>query len=116
MNRKNHLLIAIVTVAFMLLPVFTFAAAPAAIPLIFGIRLEFIIFALTLIGVAVFHNKTMFVALGGLLSLLILKYLFLPDYSFIEHITGTTDQEGEWRTLFKSYWPAIWVWHTGQNL
>ena len=91
--------IAIITMAFLLLPVFTFAAAPAAIPLFFGIRLEFIIFALTLIGVAVFHNKTMFVALGGLLALLILKYLFLPDYSFIEHITGTTEQEGEWRTL-----------------
>ena len=99
MNRNNHVLIAIITVAFMLLPVFTFAAVPAAIPLIFGIRLEFIIFALTLVGVAVFHNKTMFVALGGLLSLLILKYLFLPDYSFLEHITGTAGQEGEWRTL-----------------
>ncbi|MDO9257269.1 MAG: hypothetical protein Q7U54_17245 [Bacteroidales bacterium] len=99
MNRNNHVLIAIITVAFLLLPALTFAAVPAVIPLIFGIRLEFIFFALTLIGVAVFHNKTMFVALGGLLSLLILKYLFLPDYSFIEHISGTADQEGEWRTL-----------------
>ena len=99
MNLNNKVLITMITGAFMLLPVFTFAAVPAAIPLIFGIRLEFIIFALTLIGVAVFHNKTMFVALGGLISLLILKYLFLPDYSFVEHITGTADQEGEWRTL-----------------
>jgi Na+/H+ antiporter NhaD/arsenite permease-like protein len=99
MNLNNKVFITMVTGAFLLLPVFTFAAVPAAIPLILGIRLEFIIFALTLIGVAVFHNKTMFVALGGLLSLLILKYLFLPDYSFIEHITGTVDQEGEWRTL-----------------
>jgi len=99
MNNKNKALIALITGAFMLLPVFTFAAVPAAIPLIFGIRLEFIIFALTLVGVAVFHHKTMYVALAGLASLLILKFLFLPDYSFIEHITGTADQEGEWRTL-----------------
>jgi len=99
MNLSNKVLISLITGAFLLLPVFTFAAVPAAIPLIFGIRLEFAIFALTLIGVAVFHNKTMFVALGGLLSLLILKYLFLPDYSFVEHISGTSDQEGEWRTL-----------------
>lgn len=99
MNLNKKVLIAMITGAFILFPVFTFAAVPAAIPLIFGIRLEFIIFALTLIGVAVFHNKTMFVALAGLISLLILKYLFLPDYSFIEHITGTADQEGEWRTL-----------------
>jgi Na+/H+ antiporter NhaD/arsenite permease-like protein len=99
MNLNNKVLIALISAAFMLLPVFTFAAVPSAIPLVFGIRLEFIIFALTLIGVAVFHNKTMFVALGGLVALLILKYLFLPDYSFIEHITGTANQEGEWRTL-----------------
>jgi len=99
MNLNNKVLIALITGAFMLLPVFTFAAVPAIIPLIFGIRLEFVIFALTLVGVAVFHHKTMFVALAGLASLLILKYLFLPDYSFIEHISGNADQEGEWRTL-----------------
>lgn len=99
MKLNIKVLIAMITGTFLLLPVFTFAAIPAAIPLFFGIRFEFIIFALTLIGVAVFHNKTMFVALGGLLALLILKYLVLPDYSFIEHITGTADQEGEWRTI-----------------
>lgn len=96
MNIKNK---ALITGAFMLLPVFTFAAVPAAIPLVFGIRLEFIIFAFTLVGVAVFHHKTMFVALGGLAALLILKYLFLPDYSFIDHISGSAHEEGEWRTL-----------------
>jgi Na+/H+ antiporter NhaD/arsenite permease-like protein len=99
MNLKNKALIAMITGAFLLLPVFTFAAVPAAIPLIFGIRLEFIIFALTLVGVAVFHHQTMYVALGGLVALLILKYLFLPDYSFIEHLTGSAHEEGEWRTL-----------------
>ncbi|MEI6060408.1 MAG: citrate transporter [Bacteroidota bacterium] len=84
---------------FTFLPLFTFAAVPTSIPLIFGIRAEFILFALTLIGVAVFHNKTMFVALTGLVAILVLKYLFLPDYSFIEHISGTVGKEGEWRTL-----------------
>jgi Na+/H+ antiporter NhaD/arsenite permease-like protein len=99
MNLNKKALIAMITGAFMLLPVFTFAATPAAIPLIFGIRLEFILFALTLVGVAVFHHKTMYVALAGLGVILISKYIFLPDYSFIEHITGTATQEGEWRTL-----------------
>jgi Na+/H+ antiporter NhaD/arsenite permease-like protein len=99
MNLNKKVLIAMITGAFLLLPVFTFAAVPSAIPLVFGIRLEFIIFALTLIGVAVFHHKTMFVALGGLAALLILKYLFLPEFSFIEHLTGTADKEGEWRIL-----------------
>jgi Na+/H+ antiporter NhaD/arsenite permease-like protein len=99
MYPKNKALIALITGTFMLMPVFTFAAAPAAIPLIFGIRPEFILFAITLIGVAVFHNKTMYVALVGLAAILILKYIFIPDYSFIEHISGTADMEGEWRTL-----------------
>jgi Na+/H+ antiporter NhaD/arsenite permease-like protein len=92
-------LIALATCTFLLMPVLTYASVPAAIPLLFGIRPEFIIFVLTLLGVAVFHHKTMFVALGGLATLLLLKYLFLPDYSFIEHITGSGGEEGEWRTL-----------------
>jgi Na+/H+ antiporter NhaD/arsenite permease-like protein len=99
MNRNRKVLIAMITGVLLLLPVFTFAAVPSAIPIIFGIRLEFVIFALTLIGVAVFHHKTMFVALGGLATLLILKYLFLPEFSFIEHLAGTSDKEGEWRIL-----------------
>jgi len=99
MKLRSKPLIALITGVFLLLPVFTFASVPSAIPLIFGIRLEFIIFALTLIGVAVFHHKTMYVALGGLAAILILKYLFLPDYSFIEHLTGNANEEGEWRTL-----------------
>jgi Na+/H+ antiporter NhaD/arsenite permease-like protein len=99
MNLKNKALIALITGAFLLLPSITFAAVPAAVPIIFGIRLEFIIFALTLVGVAVFHHKTMYVALGGLLTILILKYIFMPDFSFINHLTGDSHHEGEWRTL-----------------
>lgn len=83
---------------FMLLPVFTFASVTSAIPLIGGIRLEFIIFALTLVGVALFHNKTMYVALTGLLALLLLKYIF-SDFSLTEHILGAEGKEGEWRVL-----------------
>ena len=99
MHLNTKASISLITGVFILLPVFTFAAVPAVIPLIFGIRLEFIIFALTLVGVAVFHHKTMIVALTGLVAILLLKYIFVPNYSFIEHITGTPDIEGEWRTL-----------------
>lgn len=89
----------LVIIAFLLLPVFSYAASPMAIPLVFGIRMEFILFALTLIGVAVFHNKTMYVALIGLASILILKYIFMPDFSLVEHIVGNGTKEGEWRIL-----------------
>ena len=99
MDFNKKALIVMITGVFILLPVFTFAAVPAAIPLVFGIRLEFFLFALTLVGVAVFHHKTMYVALIGLVSLILLKYIFLPDFSFIGHITGNAEHEGEWRTL-----------------
>lgn len=92
-------IITTLTTVLLLLPAFTFAAVPATVPIIFGIRLEFILFALTLIGVAVFHHKTMYVALAGLFAILVLKYIFLPDFSFITHISGDLNHEGEWRTL-----------------
>ncbi len=68
------------------------------VPSIAGIRLEFILFALTLIGVAVFHHKTMYVALTGLAAILIVKYAF-SDFSMVSHLVGTHSREGEWRIL-----------------
>jgi Na+/H+ antiporter NhaD/arsenite permease-like protein len=68
------------------------------VPSIAGIRLEFILFALTLIGVAVFHHKTMYVALTGLAAILIVKYAF-SDFSIVSHLFGTPSKEGEWRIL-----------------
>ena len=75
------------------------AAESYAMPHIAGIRLEFILFALTLIGVAVFHHKTMYVALAGLVAVLLFKWIFSPDFSLVEHIIGTGVREGEWRIL-----------------
>jgi Na+/H+ antiporter NhaD/arsenite permease-like protein len=91
--------IALITVIFVLFPVLTFASIAGIVPVVSGIRLEFIIFGLTLLGVAVFHHKTMMVALVGLSALLLVKYVFIPEYSFLTHITGTSASEGEWRTL-----------------
>jgi Na+/H+ antiporter NhaD/arsenite permease-like protein len=73
-------------------------AADGIMPAIAGIRLEFILFAITLIGVAVFHHKTMYVALCGLAAILISKYIF-TDFSITEHVIGTATKEGEWRIL-----------------
>ena len=82
-----------------LFPVMLFASQPGVITSIAGIRIEFILFALTLIGVAVFHQKTMYVALIGLTSILLFKFAFAPDFSLYEHILGSPAREGEWRTL-----------------
>jgi Na+/H+ antiporter NhaD/arsenite permease-like protein len=76
----------------------TIMAASGKMPAIFNIRLEFILFALTLIGVAVFHHKTMYVALTGLTAILLAKYIF-TDFSMTEHLIGSETKEGEWRIL-----------------
>jgi len=84
--------------AFLALTVQSISAADGSIPAVFGIRVEFILFALTLVGVAVFHHRTMYVALTGLVFILFLKYIF-SDFSLIEHIIGNHHHEGEWRIL-----------------
>ena len=41
----------------------------------------------------------MWVALSGLAAILASKYLFLNDFSFVQHIFGSVGHEGEWRVL-----------------
>jgi Na+/H+ antiporter NhaD/arsenite permease-like protein len=55
-------------------------------PLLLGIRVEFFLFALTLLGVALFHDRTLDVALTGLTSIVILKYLTAADFSMAHHL------------------------------
>ncbi len=55
-----------------------------------GIPLEFFIFALTLLGVAIFHKYTLRVALIGLTCLIILKMGFL-HFNFKEHLIAESD-------------------------
>ena len=55
----------------------TNASGLAAEPVfVFGIPVDFILFALTLLGVALFHHKTLQVALAGLAAILVYKFAF----------------------------------------
>jgi len=54
---------------------------------IFGIPVDFILFALTLIGVAVFHHKTLQVALSGLTAIVLYKLIF-TGFKFGTGLTG----------------------------
>jgi Na+/H+ antiporter NhaD/arsenite permease-like protein len=51
-------------------------ALAADAPTVSGIPLEFMLFALTLVGVALFHNQTFYVALTGLLTISVYKLVF----------------------------------------
>ena len=52
------------------------ASAASELPAVFGIPVDFILFGLTLIGVALFHHHTLRVALIGLASVTVYKLVF----------------------------------------
>ena len=58
----------------LLLPVSAFAEG--ALPTVGGIPIDFILFALTLLGVALFHHATLYVALTGLFTISLYKIVF----------------------------------------
>ena len=62
--------------AALLLASFPGVAAAAESPALFGVPVEFILFALTLLGVAVFHHYTLQVALTGLATIALYKLGF----------------------------------------
>lgn len=88
-----------------LAPAPLFAAGGSA-PSIGPIRIEFIIFGLILLGVALFHKHTFWVAVTGLTVLLLFKIFFGTGFNLFEHLFGDTafsDQlldkslrQGEW--------------------
>ena len=49
------------------------ATGTGAVPTLLGIRVEFLLFAATLIGVAVLHERAMVVALSGMAAILAFK-------------------------------------------
>jgi hypothetical protein len=64
-----------------------------------GIPLDFVLFALTLLGVALFHRYTLYVALGGMVAIALYKLLF-SDFAGIGGTTGLAALlSHEWVTL-----------------
>jgi Na+/H+ antiporter NhaD/arsenite permease-like protein len=55
---------------------------------------EFVLFILTLLGVALFHHHTLVVALCGLTSVSLYKVLFIPGFHFGHHMLE------EWQVVF----------------
>ena len=86
-------------------PAYLFASG-GSVPTLGPIRVEFIIFGMILLGVALFHKQTFWVAVIGLAVLLAFKLIFDPGFHFLHHLLGETplvDQlmdkglrQGEW--------------------
>jgi len=100
----------ITLIIFVLITVpFTLLAQNNSIPAVGGIRLEFLLFALTLVGVALFHKQTFWVAIIGLSSILIFKFIFDSNFNLFHHFFGENSfvqqlihkdlRQGEWSTI-----------------
>jgi Na+/H+ antiporter NhaD/arsenite permease-like protein len=82
------------------------SASSGKVPSVGPVRVEFIIFGLILVGVALLHKQTFWVAVTGLTVLMIFKFVFDPGFHFMEHVFGQStmyDQlmhknlrQGEW--------------------
>jgi Na+/H+ antiporter NhaD/arsenite permease-like protein len=59
----------------------TAAASAAGGPTVLGVPVDFVLFGLTLLGVALFHHKTMQVAVTGLVVITTYKILFSPFHT-----------------------------------
>lgn len=64
------------------------SASSGKVPSVGSVRVEFIIFGLILVGVALLHKQTFWVAVTGLTILLIFKFIFDPGFHFMEHVFG----------------------------
>jgi Na+/H+ antiporter NhaD/arsenite permease-like protein len=74
-------------------------AEPVEIISLFGIPVDFILFALTLAGVALFHHKTLQVALTGLATIVLYKLLF-TGFKFGNGLEGLVlHMQHEWVVL-----------------
>jgi Na+/H+ antiporter NhaD/arsenite permease-like protein len=101
--KKLSLVIALLLSPFLLM------AADGKVPSLGPIRFEFIIFALILVGVALFHKQTFKVAVIGVSVLIVFKFIFVSQFNMIEHLFGTNGfsaqimdkdlRQGEWGIL-----------------
>jgi len=89
MKRSRLFLVTLLGVA---LPSVAMASVTAGSPAVFGIHVEFVIFGLILLGIALFHRRTFEVAVTGLVVLLAFKLAF-TNFHLIRH--------------FRNEWPML---------
>jgi Na+/H+ antiporter NhaD/arsenite permease-like protein len=91
---------------FLLLTPVILTASTGEPPSLGPVRFEFIIFGMILLGVAFFHRHTFWVAVTGLVVLILFKIIFDPGFNFAHHFFGERSfiqqladrrlREGEW--------------------
>jgi Na+/H+ antiporter NhaD/arsenite permease-like protein len=103
LNRNIKKMLILSLILFTPLSLF---AAGRSVPSVGPVRVEFILFGLILLGVALLHKQTFWVAVTGLTVLITFKLVFDPGFHFFEHVFGTNGfgeqlmdknlRQGEW--------------------
>ena len=88
-------------------------ASDGKVPSVGPVRVEFIIFALILIGVALFNKQTFKVAIIGVSALILFKFIFVSHFDMFGHLFGTNSfsaqiidknmRQGEWGILLNLF-------------
>ncbi|MBF0206718.1 MAG: citrate transporter [Oligoflexia bacterium] len=77
--------------------------------MIFEIPFEFMLLAITLLGVIFFHRRSTYIAVVGALSVLCYKYLFTSNFFWSVHMFGSGasggngNEHGEWKILLNLF-------------
>lgn len=108
-KKNNRAIIFTGITALLFIPLTTWATASSVPPSLGYIRLEFVLFALTLLSVAIFHRHTMKVALIGLATILLFKFIFDSSFDLITHLFGETPLYEQLlnKELRQGEWPII---------
>ncbi|MEZ4909649.1 MAG: SLC13 family permease [Saprospiraceae bacterium] len=107
--KHSSLKVALPFILLLFMPILLLASTGGTAHEIAGIRIEFILFGLTLFSVAIFHHKTFEVAVIGLFVIVLYKLIFTSGYPFQEHFLGENSlidqlkdkhlRQGEWGIL-----------------
>jgi Na+/H+ antiporter NhaD/arsenite permease-like protein len=111
---KNSLAWGVMAFLLVFMPVLAIASGHGGtldpnVPTLLGIRVEFVLFALVLLGVALFHNQTFYVAVTGLIVITLFKIFFDSGFSLVEHLIGETpmlDQIVD-KSMRQGEWPVV---------
>ncbi|MDP4184645.1 MAG: citrate transporter [Bacteroidota bacterium] len=108
MGKKGKILIAVLLLTI-LFPMMLWASTGTGIPSVCSIRFEFILFGMTLLGIAFSHRHTLSFALIGLATIVAFKLIFDHSFPWMEHFFGNHPigmqiihkeiRSGEWSVL-----------------
>ncbi len=70
----------------LLLAILIAAAVSDTAPFLLGVRAEFLLFGVTLLGVALLHHRTFEVAVTGLVFIVALKFMTVPGFDLPGHL------------------------------